>query len=502
MDWGLTQQVGNGICAVIRESSGTEIERAISLAQQSAGAIELRLDYLKISELTPANVSHWIRQADRPVVLTLRRKPNGGEFTGSETQQMQILTSLLGAGASFIDLEIETIENYLRGQLTPLENASAQWIASYHNFVETPQSLDPIYRRLLATKAGILKVATFSRNFADNFRLLQLTERAMQDRQPAIITAMGELGTLTRILALGLGSLCTYGSVRKGQESAPGQPTVDELKDLYAVDQTNPSTQVYGVIGYPVTHSLSPHIHNPAFRRIGLNARYLPFSIQDLTNFGPYLKKFAGFSVTIPHKISILDFVDVVDETVKLTGAANTLVRQANQIVAYNTDVDGVSHALQEPFKQKVRCVTLLGTGGAARAAAWVLKQENCSVTVLARDGQKARAFAESLGFAHDTLDRAERYSGDLLINATSVGMFPGLEDTPIPRQALRYRYVFDMVYNPLETRLMREAASRATVISGVEMFVAQGARQFELWTGKPAPRELMREIVLEKLRR
>jgi 3-dehydroquinate dehydratase/shikimate dehydrogenase len=502
MDLGFTQRVGNCICAVIRESTGADIEQSISLARQGAAAVELRLDYLRISELTPANVNCWVRQAGCPVVLTLRRKPNGGEFTGSETEQMEILTSLLGVGAPFIDLEIETIENSLRGRQTPLGNAGPRWIASYHNFDETPQDLGAIYHRLLATKADILKVATFSRSLADNFRLLQLTDKATQDRQPVITTAMGELGALTRILAPCHGSLWTYGSVREGQESAPGQFTVDELKNVYAVDQTDPSTRIYGVIGYPITHSLSPHIHNSAFRQIGLNARYLPFPIQDLTDFGPHLKKFAGFSVTIPHKVGILDFVNVLDETVKVTGAANTLVKKADQIIAYNTDVDGVRHALQEPFKQRARHVTLLGTGGAARAAAWVLKQENCSVTVLARDRQKAKSFAESLGFAYDTLDRAEGYAGDLLINATSVGMFPSVEETPVPPQALRYRYVFDMVYNPLETRLMREAGSRAAVISGVEMFVAQGARQFELWTGRPAPRELMREIVLEKLRR
>jgi shikimate dehydrogenase len=234
---------------------------------------------------------------------------------------------------------------------------------------------------------------------------------------------------------------------------------------------------------------------------LGLNARYLPFPIQDLKEFGPHLRRFAGFSVTIPHKVQILDFVDVVDETVKQTGAANTLVHRAGKLLAYNTDVYGTQQALKKAFDDGVDTATLLGTGGAARAAALVLQKMNCEVTVLARDTQKARRFAEEFGFAGDTLSHAASYKGDLLINATSVGMSPGIDQSPLPAKALDYRYVFDMVYNPLETRLLREARLGSTVISGVEMFVAQAARQFELWTEHEAPTQLMREIVLRQLK-
>ena len=262
----------------------------------------------------------------------------------------------------------------------------------------------------------------------------------------------------------------------------------------------NAETQIYGVIGYPVGHSLSPHIHNPAFRSRGLNSRYLPFSLKDLRDFGSHLRRFAGFSVTIPHKVRILDYVDEVDVSVKATGAANTLVRQGNQIRAYNTDVDGIRYALRNALRERDLRVTLLGAGGAARSAALVLKESKCQVTVLARNKDKARLFAEEFGFAYDSLSESSRYRGDLLINSTPVGMFPHTDETPLPEDSIDYRYVFDMVYNPIETRLMREARSKATVVSGVEMFVAQAARQFELWTGLGAPRDLMEAIVVERL--
>jgi len=470
---------------------------SIVRAREAGGVVEFRLDYLNPQDLSPTIVGKWVELAQRPVVLTLRRRANGGGFDGSEEAQVQILKSLCGA---FIDLEIETIETFLGGSLASLKPTSSAWIASYHNFRETPANLAAIYRRLQNSGADIVKIATQAMSFEDNFRLLGQAQVAQRDGIPIIIAAMGELGTFSRLMATGRGSLWTYASLQKGRESAPGQFAAADLKHLYSVNDINESTQVYGVIGWPIGHSLSPHIHNPALRQLGLNARYLPFSIKDLKDFGPHLRRFAGFSVTIPHKVRILDFVDVVDETVRQTGAANTLVNRGQKLFAFNTDVYGTDQALKKAFEAGVHRATLLGTGGAARAAALVLKDRECDVTVLARDARKAERFAEEFGFASDTLNQAGRYKGDLLINATSVGMFPAIDECPLPADATKYRYVFDMVYNPLETRLLREARRGSIVISGVEMFVAQAARQLELWTGHQAPAELMRDIVLRQL--
>jgi 3-dehydroquinate dehydratase / shikimate dehydrogenase len=473
------------------------MDASIVGAREVGGLFEFRLDYLKPEDLTASNVARWVELAQGPVVLTLRRRANGGEFDGSEQAQVQILKSLR---ATFIDIEIETIEALFGGSLASLKSTSSRWIASYHNFEQTPADLAAVYRRLKNSGADVLKIAAQAASFEDNFRLLDQAEVARRDGIPIIIAAMGELGTFSRLMATGRGSLWTYASIQKGLESAPGQFTASELKHLYAVDEINESTQVYGVVGWPVGHSLSPHIHNPAFRQLGLNARYLPFSIRDLRDFAPQLKRFSGFSVTIPHKVQILDFVDVIDETVRQTGAANTLVNREQKLFASNTDVYGTRQALRKAFEDGAHTATLLGTGGAARAAAVVLKERGCAVTVLARDAQKAQRFAEEFGFASDGLNQAGRHKGDLLINATSVGMSPRIDDSPLPAGALDYRYVFDMIYNPLETRLLREARRGSVVISGVEMFVAQAARQFELWTGQEAPTELMRGIVLQQL--
>lgn len=490
----------NRICVVIRERDEAAVEAALQRPRNVAGFCEIRLDYLPGHQITPANLCKWIKLAGTAVIVTLRRTANGGEFGGDEAEQISILKSILHCGAAYFDLEIETVENHLNGRLDLLRKGKARWIVSYHNFQETPADLSSVYHRLLACKPDVVKIATKACTFADNFRLLDLSNEPKPSQTDLILVAMGELGAYSRILGPSYGSLLTYASAEHGQESAPGQLTAEELAKLYRIDEIQADTKIYGVIGYPIRHSLSPHIHNACFQRFGLNACYLPLAVPELSDLSARLKYFAGLSITIPHKVSILRYANRQDETVHLTGAANTLVIRQERIEAYNTDVAGVLTALREPIEKGIRHVTLLGTGGAARSAAVVLKQHQCQVNVLARDREKAKAFATEFGFAFDQLSEASKFEGDLLINATSVGMFPRVDEIPVPSEAIRYRYVFDMVYNPLETRLLQAARSRATVISGLEMFLGQAARQFELWTGQQAPLQLMREVALARL--
>ena len=211
-----------------------------------------------------------------------------------------------------------------------------------------------IYRRLRNCGADVIKIATQACSFEDNIRLFEQAEEARETESQSSLPPWVNWEHSHALSATGRGSLWTYASLQKGRESAPGQFTASELINLYSVDDIDEATQFYGVIGWPVGHSLSPHIHNPALRQLGLNARYLPFPIKDLKDFGPHLRRFAGFSVTIPHKVKILDFVDVVDETVKQTGAANTLVNRAGKLFAFNTDVCGTQQALKKAFEDGV----------------------------------------------------------------------------------------------------------------------------------------------------
>ena len=491
----------NPICLVICERDETAVEVALRRTGTTTGFIEIRLDYLPVHQITSARLGNWIRLARVPVIVTLRRRANGGAYEGNEAEQVGLLKSILNCGAAYFDLEVETVENYLKGSLDPLRTGQSRWIVSYHNFQETPADLNSVFRRLWVSNPDVAKIATKACKFVDNFRLLELNDEPRAANTDLILVAMGELGEYSRIIGPSRGSLLTYASSEPGRESAPGQLTARDLTELYRIHDIRPDTKVYGVIGYPIRHSLSPHLHNACFHKFGMNARYLPLAVPDLSELSARLECFAGLSVTIPHKVSILRYTDFQDETVRVTGAANTLVIREDRVEAYNTDLAGVLRALRKPLDEGIRNVTLLGTGGAARAAAVVLRQFQCQVSVLARDREKAKAFAHEFGFSFDRLSEATKYEGDLLINATSVGMSPKEEETPVPREAIRYHYVFDMVYNPLETRLLQEARGRAIAISGLEMFLGQAAQQFLLWTGQEAPLEVMREVALAKLR-
>ena len=463
--------------------------------------MEFRLDFLDPSQLTPERMRHWVALAGVPVIGTLRRKPFGGRFEGGAADQLEMLGRIGGAGFSFLDIEVETLEAAGPTRLKKIRDGSWRLIGSYHDFRETPSDLQAVFRRILAVDADVVKIATLAVDFADNFRLLELVSQARRRNLPIIAVAMGDLGAYSRLVAPSRGALLTYASTRAGQETAPGQLTSRDLKCVYGLNGIDADTLFFGVIGHPIGHSLSPQVHNHAFRQLGLNCRYLPLPTPDLEAFAPHLRRFGGLSVTLPHKVAVLRHVDARHPGVEASGAANTLVRRQDGLWAYNTDLDGVRHALRGCLDGPPGRAVLLGAGGAARSAAAVLKEARWRVAVLARNRSKAEALAGDFGFEADSLDRSGRYSGDLLINATPVGMSPAIHESPVAGEGLRYATVFDMVYNPLETRLLGEARKQSRVVSGLDMFVGQAARQCHLWTGREAPLRGMREVVVGSLK-
>ena len=488
------------ICTVIRECAPADFERAVLESRGDSDLLEFRLDFLDPSHLTPERMQRWVALAGVPVIGTLRRKPFGGRFEGGAVEQLERLGRIREAGFSFLDIEVETLEAVEPTRLKGIRDGSWRLIGSYHDFRETPSDLRSIFRRILAVNADVVKIATLAADFADNFRLLELVSQGRRRGIPVIAVAMGKLGVYSRLVGPGRGALLTYASTRAGQETAPGQFTSRDLKCVYDLNAIDADTLFYGVIGHPIGHSLSPQVHNHAFRRLGLNCRYLPLPTPCLDAFGPYLHRFGGLSVTLPHKVPVLRYVDERHSSVEACGAANTLVRREDGLWAYNTDLDGVRHALRGCLDGPPGRAVLLGAGGAARSAAAVLRDAGWGVAVLARNRSRAEALAGDFGFEADSLDRSSRYGGDLLINATPVGMSPAIHESPVAGEELRYGTVFDMVYNPLETRLLREAGKRARVVSGLEMFVGQAARQCFLWTGREAPLQGMREVALKQL--
>src|SRR2546422_6144816 len=336
-------------------------------------------------------------------------------------------------------------------------------------------------------------------SIADSLRVVALA----RGKRRVVAVPMGEMGLPARVLALREGSALAYGAA--GEATAPGQLTLEEMKNLYRADKVDRRTRVYGVIGNPVGHSLSPLLHNSGFQARRMNAVYLPFLVRDLRDFLAAIAPLgiAGFSVTLPHKQRILNYLHDCDPLAHRIGAVNTVVVRGGELYGYNTDYVGVLRALEQRVRLRGSRVLIYGAGGAARAVAFALAQGGAIVCVSARRLEKARALARAVGGEVAQRARLRRELFDAIVNATPVGMHPLAAESPLEPTELNCRVVMDLIYRPMKTRLLELAERRGIeTISGVQMFLAQGTAQWEIWTGVRAPEATMRRAVLAALRR
>jgi 3-dehydroquinate dehydratase/shikimate dehydrogenase len=417
---------------------------------------------------------------------------------------VEILSQAAGAGCRWCDVEIETAETFepkvLRRALAP-----ARLLLSAHDFRGLPRGLARLAGRLRRRDADAVKIAAACATWKQVCRLLTLA----RNRQDVVTIPMGETGDAARILALREGSALAYATLDRA--TAPGQLSLAAMRDVYRLDRrfgrsTNGptrTTRVYGVIGDPIAHSLSPLLHNAAFAATGMDALYLPFRVRSLPDFIEAARAFGilGFSVTLPHKQGILRHLDDCDPLAAEIGAVNTVAaRSGNRLYGYNTDYVGVLRAIECRVPLASSRVLLMGAGGSARAVALALSRAGAAVSIWARRPAQARALARAVSgeaVSRSAL-RSERF--DALVNCTPVGMYPG-GGSPLAEAELNARVVMDLIYRPQKTELLRRAERRGlAVISGVEMFLAQGAAQWEIWTGRRAPLAVMRRTVLAAL--
>jgi 3-dehydroquinate dehydratase/shikimate dehydrogenase len=425
-------------------------------------AVEIRLDYLP--DPRQSSAVRWDR-LPVPVIATCRGKERGGKFAGSAEDEIAILAAAAGNGARFVDLDYRIARGV----------SGATVIASFHDFSQTPEDLQAVMKRVAAAEAGIAKIATQVNSWADNRRLLDLLSRDWG--KPVIALGMGEIGQITRLVGPARGSLLTFAAAAAERQAAPGQLTVDEMLDVYKFRRIGAGTKLLGILGMPVGHSQSPVIHNRAFEVAGVDFAYAKLPAPSVEDFMANARGIGihGCSVTIPHKVSIMPFLDRLEPAASKAGAVNTVTARDGRWVGDNTDVHGVRAALESVgFDPADKTVVILGRGGAAKAA------------VAALEGARSVALV-----TRDEMSRAGQRECDLLINATPVGMWPHVDVSPV-EGPIRADVVFDMIYNPQSTKLLRSAASEGrTIVSGRVMFMAQAARQFEIWTGQPAPAEV-----------
>jgi 3-dehydroquinate dehydratase/shikimate dehydrogenase len=430
-----------------------------------ADCVEVRLDYLD----DPRQSVHarWDR-LPVPVIATCRGKAQGGRFDGSIEEETRILQYAVENGAKFVDIDYR----FAKPAFAP-----ARVIGSFHDFSGTPVGLDSILQEACARPVEIVKVATLANSWADNRRLLDLMRQPWP--KPIVVAGMGDIGQITRLAGPARGSLLTYAGLT-ANASAPGQLTVREMNEVYRFRRIRRTTKLIGILGYPVGHSLSPNIHNAAFEALDVDFAYLKFPAPNVEDFFENARGIGidGFSVTIPHKTAVLPFLDEMSPEAREVGAVNTVSSRQGRWIGDNTDVHGVQVALRSAgFDPADKTVVILGAGGAAKAAVTAVKGAK-KVTVLPRR----------------EVPNASDYDCDLLINATPVGMFPAVDASPVPGR-IPANIVLDMVYNPPITRLLRSARDQGkTGIQGTTMFLAQAARQFEIWTGHRAPPAIFEE--------
>ena len=491
------------LCVPITATTTEEFLMDMKAASELADIVELRLDY--INNIKAVDIETLIRAKARPVIATCRPEREGGKFTGTENERTALLEKAVDSGAEYVDIEHD-VERDLINKFR--KKAGTKIIGSYHNFSETPTDaeLKEIYKRLTGIGADVVKIVTFAHNITDNIHIFRLLEYA---HIPTIAFCMGALGQISRILAPKYGSFLSFASLEKGKESAPGQLSAGELLDVYNFPGINRATDIYGLIGNPVAHSMGPLLNNTCFREEKLNAVYLPFKVEDLPSFinGFKTLNVRGYSVTIPHKVTIMRLLDKLDPLVESIGAVNTVVNRDGKLVGYNTDSTAAVKVIEDSLAKNGdrlhgKKVTIVGAGGAARAVAFGLKQKGAEITIVNRTESRAKKLARDLKCHYKRFSELDKLHTEILVNCTSVGMHPNVDDIPVPIKVLKPgMWVFDAVYNPPETRLLEEAAARGChTLDGVKMFVLQAAQQFELWTGRPAPLEHLERIVRTKL--
>jgi len=521
------------ICIPATGRTAAELLDSVRRALGYSRFVELRLDWIgNPAEALPAIprllAAGRLPGSKAPVLLaTCRRQPNGGRFAGTVAEQFAVLEKAAAAGCRLVDLEIESAEAAGQDAVARLREA-ALLVLSFHDFEKLPK-LGPVVRRLRKFPADFYKLVGTATRQTDNCAILDVLEglnspSEKTERGIWVAFCMGEAGVPSRILALSRGSRFVYAAcppepdesgnqIQSKELAAPGLLDWATLRDRYRAEKLTRRSAVYGLLGCPVGHSIGAAIHNAAFRARGLDAVYIQLLANDVNDFRKAAERFplAGFSVTIPHKEGILRWVDRTDRLARAAGAANTVRMRRGRWEAINTDIEGIVAPLRrelrlserEPLPAGFRAV-VVGNGGAARAAVIALKELRCrDIAITGRSPAKVRRFARDLGGKPIPMEQLERERFDLLVHTTPVGMWPRAGECVLRPEQMNCDVVFDLVYNPPETRLLELAwAQGCRTISGLDMFLAQAARQFEYWTGAEPPHRLMRRVAVRELRR
>jgi len=499
----IRSRIGRVCVAIVGSTPAEMVEKAAEAVRENT-FVEFRLDYLPKPLLALPKLKQFLyERSEVTAIATCRRAATGGKFKGTIAAELEVLEKAAASGFHLVDLELQTAEAIKQGQLDKLRNHGAALIISYHDFTTT-RDLDGIFERIRPYEPEFVKIVSTAKTLADNVTMMRFLERT-RDLASVVGICMGDQGVISRVLGLRAGSVFTFAAAHVGEETGPGQIAARTLEETYRIDQLDAATKVYGVAGNPIKHSLSPIMMNTAFRRETVNAVFLALQTAKLGDLLTLVREVPinGLAVTMPLKEEILKHLERTDPLSEKVGACNTVVRsQDGKLYGFNTDVAAIVRPLERRLQLKGAKILVLGAGGAARAAVFGLKDKGAEVFVMNRTPESAQKLVRQAKAKTFKREQLAKTSFDVIINATPAGMHGVKPHSILEAKEINARIVFDLVYNPIDTPLIRMAREKGIpVITGVEMFVHQGARQFEIWTGKPAPEEEMLRVVVHALR-
>ena len=487
--------VGHGTVHAVLE----EIEKINQFAY--ADIIELRADYIKEEELTEENLTKIKNASDKEILFTLRKQEEGGKRKIPDSVREAFYFSAIKIGFEYIDIENSTPEDMLDRIMSEVKTAgrSTQLILSFHNFNETLESeISEKFNDIKSKNPDIIKIVTMANSEAGSNFIIDFVRNNASGSTRLALFCMGEWGTTNRIQCHNLGSALTYLAVASGTGTASGQLTYDE----YVSNPDIQKTTICGLIGKPIRHSMSPLVHNAGYRDQSINYKYILIETDDIDFAIHYIKSnnIRGLSVTMPVKIQAIKYLDDIDPLAKKIGSINTIVHTAGKLKGYNTDAVGAIQSIKDVMTLSSKNVAMIGAGGAGRAIGVGLIEEGAEVIIINRTIEKAERLAADLKCQFSGIDPENVQDCDLIINTTSVGMYPRSDETiltEIPDKAV----IMDIVYYPLETELLKLAKQNGnTTITGFGMFIYQAAEQYKLFTGNEPPLDVMKKVSLERL--
>lgn len=517
------------ICVPITARTKKEALHTIERSCQFADFIELRMDLINSGGLEEF-ISVARSNSDSVKIIVTSRKKEEAAPVGKAAcaksksrnikEKMELLKEAIMRGTDFVDIELAEGRALIKElqAFCAIHGNKTKIIISYHNLKETPAltKLKQIFHQCARFKPAVVKIVTTAKNVEDNLITLNLIPYAKENSQKIISLCMGNKGGISRAIAPFLGNYLSFAALKQDGQSAPGQFTVGGMKQINELfkdkealssEMVSPAQtfqpQNYILLGNPVGQSLSPLIHNAALKKMGIAGTYSAFCVNDLRGaiHGMRAMNIRGASVTIPFKVAVMEYLDDVDDDALKIGAVNTVINSNGRLTGYNTDWLGLIQTLKEAMPVKNKTFVIIGAGGTARAAAYGVIKEGGFPFIVNRTLENGKVLSRKLNCPFYSLTEIGKIKADCLINTTPVGMYPK-DKSPVKAAALNnYKYVMDVIYNPLKTKLLKDAEGKGCrIISGLDMFVNQGAQQLRLWTGKEPPRKLMKKILLERL--